>query len=560
MKRTEETRDKLFNFRPVFFGAIFLCLGIVFAYAHMLHGVSVWWLLLGLPFAAAPFCFCRSKKQLLKTACAVVSLFVAFTVGEASLRLSFSEYRDCGQYKIETVVTGRVVEKTDHDGLCSVILADVKIGENTEDKKLNAYLPASFYENLRLSDKILLQGEVYTDTAYFDRYGFRATDIKEGICFFMTVTDEENCLVVGHEFNVFSETLERIEMVVYAGMDETPAAVTMAVLTGDTSGIETGLLENIRAGGIAHIFAVSGLHVGALFAFCLMLVEKTRLKKLSRPLRFLLTASVVFFYAGVCGFSASVVRAMVLCLIGYAAKLFGVTSDSLQALGAAAIVILLLAPTSLFEVGFQLSFAACLGIVLLSRRISLALDAFCSAVKKSVTKLFKLDKRPSPRPERRNDDDTHPPEIPERIRRAVVSFLSVTLAAQIATAPILLQTYGFLSGWSLLLNALFVPLISAVFSLLLLFVAIACILPTSVSAILLYLPSVVWSALLLLFQIADFSTFALTGITLSVGSELCYYGGWLFLSDKWNLSEKAKNAFATVCFAAFVVTVVALNV
>ena len=559
MKRTEKTRDKLFNFRPIFFVAVFLCMGIVFAYAHTVHDVSVWWILLGFPFAAAPFCFCRSKKQLWKTACALVSVFVAFTVGEASFRLSLSEYCDCGQYEIETLVTGRVVEKTDYGGLCSVVLADVKIGKNTEDKKLNAYLPASFFENLRLSDEILLQGKVVTDTAYFDQYGFRATDIKKGICFFMTVTEEENCLVVGHEFDLFSEMLERIETVVYAGMDETSAAVTMAVLTGDTSSIETGLLDNIRMGGIAHIFAVSGLHVGALFAFCLMLVEKTRLKKLSRPLRFLLTALVVFFYAGICGFSASVVRAAVLCLIGYAAKSFGVTSDSLQALGAAAIVILLFAPTSLFEVGFQLSFAACLGIILLGRRISHALDALCSAGKKFVTKLFKLDKRPSPHPERRNDDDTHPPEIPERIRRAIVSFLSVTLAAQIATAPILLQTYGFLSGWSLLLNALFVPLISTVFSLLLLFVAIACILPTSAIVIVLYLPSVVWSALLLVFQTVDFSTFALTGITLSAGGELCYYGGWQFLSDKWNLSENAKIALSTLCFSAFAVIMVALN-
>ena len=547
-----EGKDKLFNFRPVFFIAVFLCLGIVFSYLCKFCGVSAWWSLLLLPFAGAALLFCRNRDRFFKTLLALCVLALTFGIGSSAFSVSLGNFSDCNRYREEAYVVGRVVEKRGYDSFTYVLFDDIYIDNKKEDGKLVAYLPNSFCENLRLSDEVLLRGSLSTDVEYFNRYGFRSYEIKEEVRY--SVSGVESCVVTGHTFDLFLAVRERVEKVVYAGMDKTTASVTMAVLTGDKSGMETDLLNNMRAGGIAHIFAVSGLHVGALYAFLLLLLKKTPLKRLPKLPRFILLALLLFFYAGVCGFSASVLRAMTLCLVSYAFSLMGLQTDMLESIGLSAIIILLFAPTSLFDVGFQLSFAACLGIAFLTKGIGQVCDELC---KKAI--LFFAGKKRQTVLAAWESEDT-PPSVAERIRRNAVSFLSVTLAAQIATLPILLNVFGYLGGWSVLLNVLFVPIVSGAFSVLLVFVAAACVLPVGISHVILYLPSVAWSAALLLFEAVDFSKFSVTGIYVPAGALICYYLGWTFFSDKWNLSKRARKWLFCLLFLAFGIGTAVFNV
>jgi competence protein ComEC len=245
-------------------------------------------------------------------------------------------------------------------------------------------------------------------------------------------------------------------------MDEASAAVTKAVLLGDTSGIEADLYENIRRGGVAHIFAVSGLHVGALFGACLLVIRETPIGRLPAWARLAFAGFVLITYAGGCAFTASVLRATVICLIAYAGKLLQVKIDFLQSLGAAAICILFFQPSALFTAGFQLSFAACFGIALLSKPIGQVFDEGAKLYRKLVP--IKLT---AAEIEAIKNDDTVPPRISTRIYRAVSAFASASFGAQLFTAPILLKYFGYVSGWALLLNCVFVPLIAMLFSLLL---------------------------------------------------------------------------------------------
>ena len=550
--------EKLFNFRPVFFAAIFLCFGIIFAYFHRFDGLSLDWLFLWIPVAVLPFFLCRNEKEkgnVRNIALAVGSLALAFAVGGGVFTAAIDDYADCRAYNGEYIVSGTVVEKSEYDYSVKVVLQDVYIGQNKEKGRLIAYLPLSFGEKTAIADEILLQGYVTTETDYFNKYGFRAKDIGENTRFLLE--DVENCIVTGKSDNIFLRIQVELEKTLFVGMDDTSAAVTLAVLTGNTALIEDGLLENVRMGGIAHIFAVSGLHVGALYGFCLWLTEKTRLRNIAKPVRFLAVAALLCFYAGVCGFSSSVMRAMTLCLVAYAAKLIGTESDMLQSTGLAALIVLLIKPTELFAVGFQLSFAACLGIGLFSRPLRLAMEGAYEKGKTCVAKLLRLHERARPNPENRLQGA--PLGVVERMLRACISFVAVSLAAQIATAPILLYAFEYLSLWGLLLNGIFVPFISGVFSVLLLFVATASLLPAALSSIILYMPSLVWSAALLVFEVVDFSSTALLKWDISIIGAICYYGGWLFLTDKWNMPKACKYAFAIACFLAFGVTMYALN-
>ena len=513
--------------------------------------MSAAWLLLLVPMVATPFFFCRGKREWIKTAVAWLVLIVTFFIGYGSISAQTTEYSKTQIQSGEYYVVGRVVEKEVYTHSGRAVLDGVYIDGERVGGKLNAYLPLSFLENVALGDEVLLYGDVREQNALLNDYGLRASAISENIRFTLSV---EECSVTGKGKDLALRMRERMFQVVYAGMDEDSAAVTMAVLTGNTSGIDEGLLDNIRRGGIAHIFAVSGLHVGALYAFCLWLMQTSLCVRWHGVVKFAILAGILLFYGGVCGFSASIVRAIVLCLIGYAAKLLADSVDFLESLGLAGLIVLLISPVSLFEIGFQLSFSACLGIAFFQRRIS----RVCERVGNSYQKLW--PRKLTPEQEKMiAEGDTLPPTVGERVVRGCANVFAASLAAQIATAPILLNAFGYLSGWSLLLNIIFVPVISAAFAVLLIFVITACVLPIAWSAGVLYIPNVLWSLALLLFECVDFSAFALVGWTVGGPAQIAYYGGWLFVTDKWNLNKIWGWSLAGGCFAVFFVLLLVGN-
>lgn len=530
--------DKLFNFRPVFFAAVFLCLGIIFGYYTTLKGVSALWCLCLLPVGATPFLFCK-KHRAVQALCAVLAMLLCFLLGVCGFVAQTDRFQACTRYDGTYDVVGKITDITEQGNAFAVELSELSIAGKSEKGKLVAYLSPSFAENLQLADKIVFRGYVQTQAWLESEYGFRASEISGDVRF--RAVSVESLEKAGESHDLFLRIRARMREVLFANMDETTASVTMAVLTGDRSGMPYELLTNIRAGGIAHIFAVSGLHVGALYAFCILLIRKTVCKRAPKSLRLLFVLTVLAVYAGVCGFSASVLRAGVMCLLIFGGELIGISTDPLERVGAAAFAILAVSPVQLFLVGFQLSFLACLGIVL-----------FCRPIENGLHALLRVAKT-------QEDEADRPLTIAERVRNAAISFVAVSLAAQTATSPVLLRVFGYLSGWSLLLNCILVPLISSVFSVLLLFVLLACVFPWA-AGVLLYLPVVFWSFLQLTFEAVDFSTFALCDITLSIGSMLCYYASFLFLTDKWNIPKIAKACLSLVCFLAFGVTVFALNV
>ena len=522
---------KIFNFRPLLFTAVFFALGILLAYLCGYANVSYWWLCSLIPLVGIGVFFFIGVYPLRRIFYVVLALLVAFAIGFCSLRLQLRAFTSANDYKGEYQAVGRVVETVQTDGVLRLTLDRVHIQSQEQNGKLVVYLPASFSE-IRLADKVLVSGRIQSVANGKSVY-YASENIKY-------VMNAERCTVVGHSFDLFLSIRNRLKTVLNAGMEEQAAAVAMAVMAGDTSGIQTETLENMRRGGIAHIFAVSGLHIGALFAFCVWLTKKTKLKMSGGFVKFCFAATVLLFYGGVCGFSSSVVRAITMSLVLYWATLLTIGSDALERIAFSAIVVLVVSPISLFAVGFQLTYVACLGILLLKRPIYEGIDGTGKAIWRWITH--------SPKPVKRVDGERHPPTIKQEIYRKCLQFFSVTLSAQIATAPILLHAFGYLSLWALLLNCLFVPLVSATFSLLFSVSAIACILPLVCSEFLLYLPSVIWSLTLFVFETADFSAFCIENVALSVGSVGLYYLGLLFVTDKWNMDRKVKIFLLSVSF------------
>ncbi len=543
--KAEET---IVNFRPIAFFAVCLCVGIAFTVCAVLYAFPLWYACFGLPVLGLPFLFCANKRQAYTIFIRVLFLLSAFVFGVCIMHKQLRDFQDTRTYtSTQCVVVGEVRQTSENGYTYCVVLKNVQVDGEKEKGALIAYLPAAFSQSVRVGDTVVLDGALTTQAEIAGEYGLNAYAIGDGINLSMRA---EKCTVTDSKFAPFARVRARIKQVINAGMDKTNASVTMALLLGDTTAMEYDLLDNVRKGGIAHVFAVSGLHIGALFAFLLACMEKTPLGKLSKPVRFIFVAVPLVFYGGICLFTASVIRSLVMCLVGYATLLFGVKKDFLETLGFSAVVVLLFSPVSLFEAGFALSFGACLGIALLSRPLERTMYAFTDKIYalltgKTKTKADVLQML------------NHPLSIPKRIQRTCVSYLSMCISATVATAPVSIFYFGYVSGWTLVCNVLFVPLIVSIFSALLLCVFVGCVLPLSFSFVLLYAPNVFWSLLLLVFQTADFSSFVLQGVKIGYAALCCYFTGVAFCSDKLQLKRPFKWLWAVICALAFVLCVCA---
>jgi len=261
-KESMVVEERFFNVRYAFFFAFVVAAGILFCFFRIFAEASFWWLLVFLPVVGFAFFFSSNKKR---TLFVFLAFALAFLCGYFLFSQKVHKYQRAESFTGEYTVVGTVCERVENDRQIRVLLSDIRIGEKTSDFKLVAYLSPSFSKNVALSDRVVLRGKVGTATELNEDGEFIASRVADGIKYYCSYP--EYVQNVGKETNLFLAVRSRIQEVVQAGMNEDAAPLTLALLLGDTAGIEEGLLENIRAGGIAHIFAVSGLHIAALYAF-----------------------------------------------------------------------------------------------------------------------------------------------------------------------------------------------------------------------------------------------------------------------------------------------------
>lgn len=141
------------------------------------------------------------------------------------------------------------------------------------------------------------------------------------------------------------------------------AAFVTTTLVAEGRMLPQSLREGFRASGLAHILALSGFHVGIVAMIVMWLTRPMLAAGRASRLRAPLVLAAVWAFAALGGMSASVVRAAVMFSLLVGARLAGRYPSPLNALAVAAIVILAWRPAALFDVGFQLSFAAVAGIL-----------------------------------------------------------------------------------------------------------------------------------------------------------------------------------------------------
>ncbi len=203
--------------------------------------------------------------------------------------------------------------------------------------------------------------------------------------------------------------------------------ILSAITIGDKGAIPSNLRNQFSEAGIAHLLAISGLHMGVVAVFFYFTIKWILKRSEYLLLRFrvprltaALTIIPILAYTAITGFATPVVRASIMAFVYLVSIAIGRDENKLNTLAVSAFIILLWHPWALFELSFQLSFASVLGILLMHRsypfRLATIKDKFLTSIK-------------------------------------------TTCAASFATLPFIINSFGVFSVISVPANLIFVPLV-----------------------------------------------------------------------------------------------------
>jgi len=222
-------------------------------------------------------------------------------------------------------------------------------------------------------------------------------------------------------------------------LPSTSGAVAAALVTGDRGAIPDATFTSLRDAGLAHILAISGLHMavmaGALFYIVRLALAAIPAIALRFPIKSWAAAIALLgasFYLLISGASLATQRAFVIIALMFLAMMLGRPAISLRNLALAALVVLVLSPESLLNVGFQMSFAAVTALV-------------------AFYEWARARGRVGPGMSR---------GFPVRLLLFLLGVATTTVIASIAVAPFAAFHFNKISQYGLVANLLVVPLVS----------------------------------------------------------------------------------------------------
>ncbi len=326
----------------------------------------------------------------------------------------------------QVTVAGQIYKREEKSDYQILYLKNISITyhkQSFKQSRIIVYLKNT--QSLKIGHKIICQGEMnFFDTARnpgnFDRKAYYQ---KQKI--YASVWGD-SIEVQGEEYYFVREFLNRKKNEwaehLITETKKNYGGIICAMLLGDKNEIDTEIKELYQVNGIAHVLAISGLHLSFVGHSIYQFIRKSSGSYLVGGTLGLLAMCM---YILLIGLSVSALRAVVMFVLRVVADMTGRVYDSLTALACAAVVVIIWRPLSFFDAGFQLSFSAVIGALFVYPLIS---DVFC---KKKIKSFF-------------------------------VDYLMVNLSIQLTTVPVLLYHYFEIPLYAMFLNMIVVPLVSVV--------------------------------------------------------------------------------------------------
>lgn len=464
----------------------------------------------------------QMRKARFKTVCAAIVFLLA--MGVTSLAYMRVESREI--FSQDSLIEGRICMQTecDENGVVitgkdkTVYLDSLKVdGREFDGIAETVFVDGSLLDGLKIGDTVKFKADISsTNLVVTDAYSVSKHINK---IYYRVYCREK----IGDVDRVFSKIGERIKIieriklkvksVLYSNVGSDTAGFLYAMTFGDKSGLDETVKSNFASTGTAHVFAVSGLHVGIISGALLLILRKLRIN--NSVVRLIVLAAFLIPYCALCGFSASTVRASVMTLVAMTARLLTYRSDALSNMSIAGCAILLIEPIDLFNLGFLLSFLAIFGLIMLS-----------SPLARIFAKI-----------------------MPKKL----ASVLSSTVAVNISILPIMTLFFGGQSLSCLIANLAVLPIVGVTFPIYLFVAALCALLPFA--GVLMKAAGAPFALMIRL--VGGISEIKSPIVYFESGIFLILFGIFsvVFLSEYFFVADKAKKISAAVLSVCFCISV-----
>lgn len=428
------------RFMPFFWLATALVSGILIADLLKLHW-AVWAVTLGLCLLlwllSRTFTqYFPNSRRLPLIVLAVIFLMGAlrYQVAQPKIDPTHSAYyNDRGSVEIVGVVSGPPETRDSYTGLnitvesLTILSSDASLAEpkTIHGQLLLQVMPGSAYA---YGDRLSIRGQLQTPPDSGD-FSYQKYLARQGIHSLMQYASlrvlerETGNPVLAAIYRVKA----RSQVVLQQIMPSPESDLLRGILLGDESGLSPQLKAAYKLTGTSHIIAISGFNIAILAGLITTLFNRA----LGARWGTLAAIGVISLYTLLVGADAAVVRAAVMGSFGMLGVLIGRRGNGLNTLGLAAFLMCLLEPNLPWDIGFQLSFFATLGLVIYASPLQARLLDFLGRHMKE--------------------------ESAKRLSGMLSEYLLFTLVAQVLVLPIMAWHFGTLSWLYLVANPLILP-------------------------------------------------------------------------------------------------------
>ena len=508
-------KKKFFNFRlmPVMLlvaiAGILLISLLNFAYAL----VACCLFLLALTLVA----ICKKSRKYIAIVVVLFTTFVVFVAsGAIMMNKSTKVYLPVSNATISGVINsssdvyGSPIDYSDLESYY-LVLTDVKYYtqkcENLEelDGKVGVYLPLSSEIKFKVGDKIIINADIEPKKVNLTE-SVSVHNFISGVQFNLKNAKFVDLVQGKASFGESIKVRVRDAMLKYVPSGD----IMFSMVFGSRNVMSDEFVSSSNLTGLAHLFAVSGLHLGLIAGFVTWICKKCKANKFVDYIIVLLLSGL---YALLVGFGPSVARAFLMLTIYKSGRLFGLRHCGMSSLSLSGLIILLINPLMLFNMSFQLTFMAIIGLLFFSLPLS-----------KIIKTKFKS------------------------FNKFVVTVLSVN----IGVLPIMLHYFGSVSLIVLFANILIVPFVTLVFPFVFTGIILACIFPPF-AYVLLPLGYVFSFVEFVVMYLAKVPFFAIN-LKLSVFWIILYLAFLVLISSYSLISKKPKTILASIMIVVIMVS------
>ena len=364
---------KIFKF-PLLTITISFAIGIIAEYYLQWRFLT---LIVSLFLCLGIFCFLfwKSKKVLLQNVnFGITTYLLAFILGMMSFYIH-SDLNSKQHYSkksfeetnsIRAIVSTTLKPNKKHNKYF-VILSH--FNDSIASGKILLYVPKKNDETLHCGNEIWINNTVYTIPKAFNPYQFDYANYLEKQNVFHQIYTNENQIKIIQTHKTIDFYIENLRNNLSKSFDihhfePKIKAIIDALILGQRLELDKETIADYSNAGVIHILAISGLHISIIYFFIVFLLKPLKRVRFGSEIQLLIVLGILWLFALLTGLPASVTRAVTLFSFISIGKYFNQPKAIYNALAISAFLILLVKPNSIFDIGFQLSYAAVLSIVL----------------------------------------------------------------------------------------------------------------------------------------------------------------------------------------------------